>query len=356
MDIDRLELAGTSVPMLEDVASRPGDGGADFEFSRSGTFVYQSGKSRSPRTVQWLHKSGVLEPLLSTPAAYDAVRLSPDGTRLALVIQESNPDIWVYHLERRTLARLTLGGANEAPLWSRDGRHLAYLSGQNSAIFWMRADGSGDAPRLISSGTIANSVSPDGKRLAIEIRTPDAQADIATLELEDPESDHPRTGQPDTFLNTAASEREPAFSPDGHWLAYVSDESGSNQIYVRPFPGKAPRASGKWQISTEGGMTPIWSPKGRDLFYVSSDRRIMVTSYAAQDGLFQADKPTRWSDAEISASGQSVTFVTRVLDLTPDGRRFAVVVPSNQAQPPPTHVNVLLNFFDELRRRTAERK
>lgn len=357
MDIGRLALAGTPVPVLDDVASRPSDGGADFEFSQLGTFVYLSGRSRGPRTVQWLHKSGRLEPLALAPGAYDALRLSPDGTRLALVIQDAGPGVWVYHLQRGALARLTFGGANEAPVWSRAGQHLAYRSGQSSGTFWMRADASGDAQRLTPRAFNAwpNSVSADGKRLAVEIMNADAQADIWTLELEHADADHPRAAQPEGFLRTAASEIQPAFSPDGQWLAYVSNESGSNQIYVRPFPGAGLQIGGKWQISADGGTTPIWSPQGRDLFYISSDRRIMAATYAAKDGVFQADRPARWSDVVIP-DGQRVPSIARLIDVTPDGQRFVVLVPSHEAQAPPTRVNVLLNFFDELRRRTAERE
>lgn len=361
MDIGRLTLTGPPAPVLEDVASRPGDGGADFDFSRSGTLVYESGKSRGLMTVQWLQPSGKLEPLLPAPGVYDALRLSPDGKRLALVVDSSaqggNTDIWVYDLERGAMSRITFGGANESPVWSRDGKYLAYVSGQRGSIFRVRADGSGDVQTLTSGfyEGAPNSVSPDGRRLALELLNPDANNDIWTLPLEDDGAGHLKPGRPEPFLRTPASEEAPAFSPDGRWLAYESDESGSSQIYVRPFPAGASGEGGKWQISTQGGRSPIWSSNGRELFYTSGDRRIMTTSYAAKNGSFLAEKPVIWSGRQMIEDVPIRGYASSVVDLAPDGKRFAILVPASAEAPkPPTHVNVLLNFFDELRRRTGQ--
>src|SRR5262249_3585450 len=134
----------------------------------------------------------------------------------------------------------------------------------------------------------------------------------------------------------------------GRWMAYVSDESGVSQIYVRPFPGPG----GKWQISTEGGTNPIWSRNRRELFYISNDRHIMVSLYTDKEGAFVPEKPAAWSDFQTIAPPQ-LPFFSSIIDLAPDGRRFALLVLANmESQKPPTHVNVLLNFTDELRRKT----
>jgi serine/threonine-protein kinase len=351
MDLDRLVLTGPPVPVLPDVTSRPGDGGADFDVSRSGIFVYQSGRSRGQTTVQWLEQSGKLQPLLPTPAAYDALRLSPDGKRLALVIEQAgNVDIWVYDLQRGTMSRVTFGGVNESPVWSHDGKHLAYARGSKpSGIWWVRADGSGDAQRLTEG--VPTSFSADGKRLALEALNQQADFDIWTVPLEGAGMEHPTPGPPEPFLRTSASDGALAFSPDGQWLAYASDESGSRQIYVRPFSEGTLGAGGKWQISAEGGTSPIWSLNGRGLFYISSDRRIMVTSDTAKDGAFMAPKPVPWCDLQMMPA-PNYPFVSSNIDLAPDGKRFAVLVSANtEAQNPPMHVNVLFNFFDELQRR-----
>ena len=356
MDLDRLTLTGPPAPVLEDVASRAGDGGSAFDFSQSGVFVYDSGGLKSQATVQWLERSGKLQPLLSTPSSYKELRFSPDGKRLALVVDEAaNPDLWVYDVERGTMTRLTFGGANEGPVWGPGGQYLAYHSGQGLGLWWIRADGSGKPQPLIESRRMQAVTSVNASYVAFEETSPAADEDIWTGSLEGAASDHPKAGKPEPFLRTPASEGLAAFSPDGRWLAYTSDESGSNQVYVRPFRPVAPAESGgKWQISTEGGAFPIWSPNRRELFYISRDRKIMVTNYSTNGDLFSSDKPVLWCDFQVATNVQVVRLVPGTIDLAPDGKRFAVIVPVRaEYQKPQTHVNVLFNFFDELQRRTA---
>jgi hypothetical protein len=356
MDLDRLTLTGPPAPVLEDVASRAGDGGADFDFSQSGVFVYDSGGLKSQATVQWLERSGKLQPLLSTPSSYKELRFSPDGKRLALVVDEgANPDLWVYDVERGTMTRLTFGGANEGPVWGPGGQYLAYHSGLGLGLWWIRADGSGKPQPLIESRRMQAVTSVNASYVAFEETSPAADEDIWTGRLEGAASDHPKAGKPEAFLRTPASEGLAAFSPDGRWLAYTSDESGSNEVYVRPFRPAAPAESGgKWQISTEGGALPIWSPNRRELFYTSRDRKIMVTNYSTNGDLFSPDKTVLWCDFQVAPNIQVVRLAPGTIDLAPDGKRFAVIVPVRaESQKPQTHVNVLFNFFDELQRRTA---
>jgi hypothetical protein len=356
MDLDRLTLTGPPAPVLEDVASRAGDGGAAFDFSQSGVFVYDSSGLKSQATVQWLERSGKLQPLLSTPSSYKELRLSPDGKRLALVVDEgANPDLWVYDVERGTMTRLTFGGANEGPVWGPGGQYLAYHSGLGLGLWWIRADGSGKPQPLIESRRMQAVTSVNASYVAFEETSPAADEDIWTGRLEGAASDHPKAGKPEAFLRTPASEGLAAFSPDGRWLAYTSDESGSNEVYVRPFRPAAPAESGgKWQISTEGGALPIWSPNRRELFYTSRDRKIMVTNYSTNGDLFSPDKTVLWCDFQVAPNIQVVRLAPGTIDLAPDGKRFAVIVPVRaESQKPQTHVNVLFNFFDELQRRTA---
>ncbi len=161
------------------------------------------------------------------------------------------------------------------------------------------------------------------------------------MDLRDP--DHPKPGKPQPFLRTPAQELRPAFSPDGRWIAYTSDESGRYEIYVRSFPGPG----GKWQISTTGGNPPIWSRNGRELFFETLDNRIMVADYTAKGDSFVASRPRVWSETQIRATGAVVN-----LDLAPDGKRFAVFpMPDPKVEEKGSvHVTFLLNFFDELRR------
>ncbi|HYM09197.1 MAG TPA: hypothetical protein VEU62_00620, partial [Bryobacterales bacterium] len=164
------------------------------------------------------------------------------------------------------------------------------------------------------------------------------------LPVDASDPDHPKPGKPELFLRTPADENVPRFSPDGHWIAYRSNESGINEIYVRPFPGGA---GGKWQVSSGGGLYGIWSNKGRELFYETTDYRIMVMDYTANGDSFVTGKSRLWSAKPLFYAG------TSNLDLAPDGKRFAVLTAPEAAggEKGTVHVTFLLNFFDELRRR-----
>ena len=175
--------------------------------------------------------------------------------------------------------------------------------------------------------------------MALHESSPKTLWDISTLPIEGG-AGSPQPGEAELFLGTPSVEIDPMFSPDGRWLAYQSNESGAMEVYARPFPGPG----GKWMISNGGGGRPMWSPNGRELFYLAPDRRIMVVSYTAEGNSFVADKPRLWSETRVTTSA---------LALAPDGKRFAVVKETDETdrQEAPTHVTVLLNFFDELKRR-----
>ena len=151
--------------------------------------------------------------------------------------------------------------------------------------------------------------------------------------------DRPKGGQPEPFLRTPASETRPAFH-DGRWVAYMSNETGVMEVYVRPFARPASESGGKWKISTAGGAVPIWSRNGRELFYLGPENRIMVSEFVVSGNSFVASKPRVWSGQQLFSAG----FTN--FDLAPDGKRFAILpAPGTRAD---VRVTVLLNFFDEL--------
>jgi serine/threonine-protein kinase len=352
-DLDRLEVRGTPVPVLEDVAGNNA-GGAQYDAARNGTLVYLSRESPKSWPVAWMDSTGQTQPMPAAPDQYFMPRFSPDGKRLALAVESAGgSDIQVYDWQRDTMTRLTFTQVNDRPVWTPDGRHLVFRlesSGANS-IRWIRADGAGEAQTLLESKVELEpySFSPDGQRLGFAERSVDTRLDLWTLPLDFSDAEHPKPGKPELFLRTPFIEQEPAFSPDGRWIAHTSNESGRNEVYVRPFPGGAPSGSGKWQISTGGGQYPIWSRSGRELFYETLDNRIMVSTYTAKGASFAADKPRPWSNTQIL----DLTAGVWNLDLSPDGKRFALI-PKPEAtseQKGSVHVTVLLNFFDELRRR-----
>ena len=156
-----------------------------------------------------------------------------------------------------------------------------------------------------------------------------------------------RAGKPEVFLQTQAEERSPSYSPDGRWLAYSSNESGTIQLYVRAFPDKG----GKWQISNSGGTYPMWSHSGHELFFETLDNHIMVAAYTVKGDSFVADKPRMWSDKQLAG----LVNTTKNVDLAFDGKRIVALMPieTAEAQKAQSHVIFLENFFDEVRRRTA---
>jgi serine/threonine-protein kinase len=303
-----------------------------------------------------MNREGKFTPLRDTPGDYANPAFSPDGKRLALQIFDGKrPDIYVYEWERDTLTRLTFAGAaNTFPVWTPDGQRIVYSSQEKGGtlnLWWIRADGAGDAQRLAVSkyAQAAGSWRPDGKVLAFRQNNPDTGDDVMTLPVEGDEKSGWRPGEAKPFVNSAFSELEPAFSPDGRWLAYQSNESGTFEVYVQPFPVPG----GKWQVSTGGGSFPKWSRGGKKLFYRTTDSKIMVVTYTASGDSFHADKPQLWSPGQFTNLGLGITN----FDLHPDGKRFAVLkAPVTEQTASVIKVSFVFNFFDEISRKVPPGK
>ena len=254
-------------------------------------------------------------------------------------------------MERETLSRLTFDeGSDHDPVWTPDGKWVAFASdrgGRAINLYWKRADGTGDAERLTESSNIQihRSWSPDGNVLAFHELSSETVWDLWTLPMEEDGAGSLKPGEPTPFLRTPFFELWPAFSPDGRWIAYNSNESGRQEVYVRPFPGPG----GKWQISTAGGRFPTWSRNRKELFYQTGDNRIMAVTYSVEGDSFRAGRPRLWSEGRFTnVSGP------RNSDLHPDGKRFAVLKAAKNTEAlEVTHVNLILNWFDEVLRRVA---
>ena len=351
-DLDRLEITGPVVPVLENVSASPEAGGAQFAFSQNGTLVYlpkqNAGSVEAP--IHWMTRDGTTTPLRTTPANWSNLVFSPDGRRLAMQIFDGRQgDVWVYDWARDAASRLTFDPTdNQSPVWTPDGRRIVFTSRRADKttlnMYWLRVDGGGDVQRLTESKNPQQPSSwhPSGTFLAfyeLNLRTGD---DLMILPMEGDEASGWHSGTPMVFLNSPASEIEPMFSPDGRWIAYMSNESGRYEVHVRPFPGPG----GQRQISTGGGASPRWSRTRHELFYGSPDGHIMVTPYTVDGDSFRAEKSRLWSDARYVTRSRRRSF-----DLHPDGDRFALA----KAVDTPTaathdHVTFILNFFDELRR------
>jgi serine/threonine-protein kinase len=353
-DPEALEVHGTPAPVLEQLSYDPIFVSAQLDVSENGIVVYEAGGSQSlVATVQWLNRNGTMQPLLAKPGNYTRPRLSPDGRRLALDIPDaSSRDVWIYDWQRDNTTRLTFntGGVSPNPIWTPDGRFIVFEG--KGGIFWIRSDGGGKPISLIESKNrqVAWSFTTDGKHLAWLESASTSGWELWTVSVEQ-DGAGLHAGKPEVFLRNSFDNRYPAFSPDGHWMAYTSNEGGTYEIYVRAFPDKG----GRWQVSSAGGSYPLWSPNGHELFFRTGDNQIMVANYTTNGDSFMPDKPKLWSDKRLLNFG---LIGTASYDVAPDGNRIAALLPvaTSESQQAQNHVVFLMNFFDELRRKAPTGK
>ena len=336
-DADRLQFMGDAVPIVEGVDFNPFGSLGAFTASNTGVLAYRAGGGIVPLNLVWVTRNGTEQPIAAPPHNYTFPRISPDGKRMAASVEEGEQQIWVYDFSRDALSRLTFDGtANVDPVWTPDGKRIAF-KGKGGRLFWQPADGGGAAEELTNAKLSRNNVpaswSPDGQQLAF---TEDASnRTIWFLSLKD--------NQPHLFADTHWLESAPAFSPDGHWVAYASNESGRYEVFVKPYPGPG----GKWQISTDGGAEPIWNPKGRELFYRSAQQMIAV-DYTEQP-TFSAGKPRILFQGVYTTSPRSLPDY----DVSPDGQRFLMLKAAEQV---PGQISVVLNWFEELKQKVPAAK
>ena len=340
-DVGSLAPTGDPEPIGERVLIR-NSGTADFSISSDGTLAYVPGSTVVPdsgRLLVWVDRHGNAQPLTTDPRTFIDVRVAPDGERVAASIsEEGTRNIWV--LENETLGRLTWEGDNRVPVWGWDGAWVTFASnraGGSRDLYRKRADFSGEAEELLTSDNdiYPVSLSPFGRELAFYEKHPETARNILVL---------PFTGDraPWTFLGTSANERSPMVSPDGRWLAYVSDRDGQNEIYIEPFPGPGGR---RRQVSTDGGREPLWSPNGRELFYRSGSNgeKMMVAEFEFEPS-FNIERQLLFEGKYLSNSNRTI------YDIHPDGQRFLMI--KKQSEPGRRQsINVVLNWFEELKER-----
>ena len=247
-------VEGDPVSVIEAVVTKQ-TGAAEFSLSRQGSLLSVRGEAVSearPRSLVWVTRGGVESPVDAPLRAYQSLRLSPDGTRVALYIADQEQDIWIWDFARRTLVRLTKTPAFDLnPVWTADGRRIIFTSSPAGIenLFWQVADNTGIAERLTTSPNtqIPTAVTPDGTRLIVQEFVPTSGSDLRMLRLE---TNTGRSGELEPLLQTPFNEVNGHVSPDGHWLAYQSNDSGQFEVSVRPFPKVD---DGSWRISPSGG-------------------------------------------------------------------------------------------------------
>jgi Tol biopolymer transport system component len=332
-DLARLELVGKPVPLVEGIVRTPA---AQFAVSDNGSLVYVPGGNQLPgERLVWVDREGHDEPLPGAFRTFSKPRLSPDGRQVAVVID--NRQIWIYDIARATLMPLTPANTStNFPAWTADGARVAFSSSEDGMLqmSWMPVDGSAPAERLTSSllYQFPSSFSPDGQLLVFVEVDPATAQDVWALLL-----DQGRKLRP--VLRTHSVEGGPVLSPDGQWLAFVSNESGDNAVYVRRLSGSAR----KIRISTGSGQEVAWAPDGHELFYRSGDR-MMAVDIVTHSSL-RAGKPHLLFERRFATGGP-----WRNYDVSRDGHRFLMLEPANE-DVLLTQMNVVLNWFDEVSQR-----
>ena len=289
--------------------------------------------------LQWFDREGKRLGPAGKPGIHFRPRLSPDQTRLAVSILDQvigTFDIWILERARGISTRFTFDPVLEwYPVWSPDGRRIVFTSNQGgtSDLYQKLTSGTGEAELLLQSSNWkqATDWTPDGRFLIYEDLDPKTRADLWLL---------PMTGErkPIPFLRTAFAEQQAQFSPDGKWIAYVSNESGKNEVYVQAFPREGAPA-GKWPVSTNGGDQPRWRGDGKELYYMADDRKLMAVPAAAAAGSFQAGAPAALFQSRI---GTVFAREATHWDVTGDGRQFVIITQSGEAQSAP--FTVVLNW------------
>ena len=361
-DTASLSVRGGPVAVVEGVARQMAALSAPLQFAVSpeGFLAYVPARSVvSPRrSLVWVSRQGQEEAIAGAPLrAYTHPRISPDGTRLALDFLDENQasDIWIRDFQRATVTRLTQDPtADRAPAWTPDGQRIIFSSvrtGRN-ALFWQAANGTGTAEKLLEADSqiVANAVSPDGKLLVYRIGSGSVGgSDLMVLELSDGRpgpSPAPGIGKPRPLVQTSFEEHTADLSPDGRWLAYQSNGSGTFEVYVRPFPDVA---GGQWLVSTAGGSEPRWAANGQELFY--RDPKGAVMSVPIRPGAtWSMGTPVQLFEGGSFLFGGALTFNARTYDVSRDGGRFLMIkngdAPASSAQ---ARIILVQNWFEELK-------
>ena len=320
-DVKRLQAAGDAFPIGQNILLRKGPYSLAAT-SRDGVLAYVSGESGAWQYV-WRDRQG--RKLGAVEGAGTVAMISPDGKRLT---GDRSGGTWVLDFARGVASLLTPSGFN--PIWSPDGRYVAY-SKVRDGIYRKRADGSGPEELLLAEKELAvpKSWSPDGKFVVYAQINPGTGADLLGVEVRP-------NPKPFALAQTPATEDQGQFSPDGHWIAYTSNESGVSEIYVIPFPPSG--SGGHWLVSRGGGVMPRWRRDGKELFYISPDSKMMAVPVSTKP-VFQSGTPQALFDSEIVDTG--IRTGPMSWDLAPDGNRFLIISPTSSDTP---SLTVALNW------------
>lgn len=348
-DAGQLEVTGTPLKVVDGVLMSTNTGMAQFDVSPNGDLAYAVGTAEGGKaSLHWVDRQGRETPLPLPERAYLNPRISPDGKQLAVEVEGPNHDLYLYDFDREILSRITNDGLSHAPVWTPDGKRLAFRSWKagKMTLWWMPSDRSGPEERLMNAveWQSAVSFSPDGKYLMFDQRDLETRTDVWVLPIDGKRQ--PRPFYQSRFPDVAAK-----FSPDGKWVVYCSTESGRPEVYVQPWPGPGP----KIQVSSEGGTDPLWRRDGKEIFYRNGDKMMAVE--ASLQPSFQPVKPQMlWERSYSHGLSSSCGFggpTATNYDVSLDGQRF-LMIKDKDSGVNSTRIIVVLNWVEELKRLEAE--
>jgi eukaryotic-like serine/threonine-protein kinase len=329
-DPGRMMLSGDPVSVAEGIETYSDANDGLFEVSDTGTLVYRAGLG-SQNSLTWFDQQGNPAGTIGDPGEYESVAISPDGSRVAASMGPGNKrDIWILDVTRGTSTRFTFDSRDERPVWSPDGKYIAFTSNRSGRLdlYIKPADGSGEEKLLLKTDEekYPEGFTKDGRFLLFFSVSPKTQADVWALPVQG-------EARPISLLKTQFREGIPVPSPGGDWLSYTSNESGSFEVYVRPFTPDSPVGAGaKWLVSKGGGGRSRWRPDGKELFYSGPNSQMMAVDIDTSKG-FQASTPHRIFGAPRGYGSW---------DLSPDGKRFLFVALSGAGNVTP--YTVVLNW------------
>jgi Tol biopolymer transport system component len=338
-DARTLQLSGEPFPVVEQIGYNSSNSYSSVSVSQNGAMVFLGG-SISQRQLVWFDRSGKQQAMVGPTGEINDIVLSRDGKRLAMQrLNEGNIDIWLMDLARGVPSRFTFDAAtDDDPVWSPDGSQIVFSSGAANAdvnfdLYRKVSNGAG-APELLLKSDItkeATDWSSDGRFIIFQVSNQKTATDLWVLPLFG-------VGNPYPLLQTEFDESQGFFSPDGHWLAYSSNETGRSEVYVQTFP----QSGGKWLISSGGGAQPHWRADGKELFYVAPDRTLMSVDVNAAS-TFETSAPKPLFATQVSGYNSPNRYV-----VTADGQRFLINSPAGEVSQTP--ITVVLNWTSRLKR------
>jgi serine/threonine-protein kinase len=340
-DESSLQVQGTPVPLVEGIRVE-GGGAVQYSIGRDGTLMYIAGANNNSSHLVWVDRSGTEVPLGVPPRTFYSVRLNSASQVAALDVRDSGTDgadIWVLPLGRQSPTRVTFDPADDSlPVWMPDGR-LVFTSARDriGTLFSQPANGTGTAEPLASRSDTTKldavlvdqaAVSPDGQFVVAR----SSGEDIVLVSVAD------KTVR--KLIESPFRERNPDISRDGRWIAYQSDESGSFEVYVRPFPDVG---KGKWPVSDQGGTRPVWAHNRTELFYLGLDSTLMSVTFDASGSLFTPATPKRVVTLPLTPGSH------RAFDVSADDQRFLTA--KGETSNDRAEINVVKDWFEELKKK-----